>query len=352
VLLDFFGLREQPFGVTPDPRYLYLSSGHRDALASMHYGIESNCGFVTLIAPPGMGKTTMLFDILSNLDQKARTAFLFQNKCTPREFMRFLLAELGVQDDSQDLVRMLAQFNRCLLQEARAGRRFVIIIDEAQNLDESVLEAIRLLSNFETPRVKLLQIILAGQPGLADKLIKPSLSQLRQRITSVSGLSPLTAEETGALIAHRLQVAGYTGGPLFSPEARHLIAEFSEGIPRQIIKYCFHALGLAHGARKHSVDAAMVRTAARRLDIGQFVSEVGAKRAANLATSMESNPSPIRSVDDFATEGTESSSSTVASHNASQQDLTPEEAIIYMRNLVRRLHSRRGGLGRPDRQSL
>jgi len=338
-LLDFFGLREQPFGVTPDPRYLYLSSGHQYALSSLHYGIESNCGFLVLIAPPGMGKTTMLFHLLTNLDGKARTAFLFQNRCTGREFMRLLLAELGVESDTQDFVRMCAQFNHLLLQEARVGKRFVIIVDEAQNLDPSVLETIRLLSNFETPRFKLLQIILAGQPGLADKLLRPSLSQLRQRVSSVSGLNPLSAEEIGSLITHRLEVAGYAGKALFSPDAQALIAEISGGIPREINKYCFHSLWLAYAEGKHTVDSAMVRTVVRRLDIRQFVSEIAPPRANKHSGEIEQNHTPVRSLDDFA--------NAIGKPSKERSDdmakrLTQEQAVVFMRNLVPRLHSRKG----------
>src|ERR1700691_5533877 len=192
---QFFGLSEQLFGVKPDPRYLYLAQGHREALASLFYGIEDNRGFLALIAKPGMGKTTLLFHLLEKFRNRAGTAFLFQTQCSSREFMRFLLAEVGLESDG-DFVHMHGQFNRCLEQEARAGNRFIIIIDEAQNLDASVLETVRLLSDFETPQAKLLQIILVGQPTLADKLATPALVQVRQRITSLSGLSPLTPLET------------------------------------------------------------------------------------------------------------------------------------------------------------
>src|SRR5271154_6775505 len=194
--LNFYGLREQPFGVTPDPRYLYLSAAHKEAFASLYYGIEANRGFLGLIAKPGMGKTTILFHLLEKFRHRARTAFLFQTQCSSREFMRFLLAEVGIESQGKDFVQMHEEFNRCLIQEARAGRRFIVVIDEAQNLDASVLETVRLLSDFETPQAKLLQIILVGQPTLADKLASPQLTQLRQRITSLSGLNPLSAYET------------------------------------------------------------------------------------------------------------------------------------------------------------
>src|ERR1700733_3464983 len=207
MLLKFFGLKEHPFGVTPDPRYLYLSPGPREALASLFYGIESERGFLALIAPPGMGKTTLLFHLLEKFRTTARTAFLFQTQCTSREFMRFLLAELGYETKDHDFVRMHEEFNKHLLQEARAGHRFIVVVDEAQNLDASVLETIRLLSDFETPRAKLLQIVLAGQPELADKLASRNLAQLRQRISLLSGLTPLSLTESNNYVQHRLSVA-------------------------------------------------------------------------------------------------------------------------------------------------
>src|SRR5438552_6093606 len=162
--LKYYGLREQPFGVTPDPRFLYLSAAHREALASLYYGVEAGRGFLGLIAKPGMGKTTILFRLLEQFRASARTAFLFQTQCNSREFMRFLLAELGYEGETQDLVRMHEELNKRLLQTARAGSQFIIVIDEAQNLQPDVLETVRLLSNFETPHSKLMQIILSGQP--------------------------------------------------------------------------------------------------------------------------------------------------------------------------------------------
>jgi len=224
MFLKFFGLREQPFGVTPDPRFLYLSPAHREALASVFYGIETGRGFLALIAMPGMGKTTLLFHLLEKFRRTARTAFLFQTQCTSREFMRFLLAELGYETADHDFVRMHEDFNRHLLQEARAGNRFIVVVDEAQNLDPSVLETIRLLSDFETPRAKLLQIVLAGQPELADKLASRNMSQLRQRISLVSGLKPFAISDTANYIQHRLRVAGYQGGSLFTPSALASVA--------------------------------------------------------------------------------------------------------------------------------
>src|SRR5262249_45977458 len=191
------------------PRFLYLSPEHREALASIYYGIEAGRGFLALIAVPGMGKTTLLFHLLERFRATARTAFIFQTQCNSREFMRFLLNELGCQTGSgNDPVAMHDEFNRLLLQEARAGRRCIVIVDEAQNLDPSVLETIRLLSDFETPRAKLLQIVLAGQPQLANKLARPSLAQLRQRISLIGRLGQLPPEEVRNYVEYRLKMAG------------------------------------------------------------------------------------------------------------------------------------------------
>src|SRR5271154_5365837 len=279
MFLEFYGLREQPFGVTPDPRFLYLSPAHREALACLYYGIESGRGFMALIAKPGMGKTTLLFQLLEKFRSTAHTAFLFQTQCSSREFMRFLLAELGSEDHEQDFVRMHDEFNKLLLQEARAGRRMIIVVDEAQNLHPSVLETIRLLSDFETPKAKLLQIVLAGQPELADKLASRNMAQLRQRISLVSGLKPLSVEDTRNYIQHRLKVAGYEGGNLFTPQALADTAEFTEGIPRNINNFCFNAMSLACAMRQKVIDAAIVREVISDLDITQHVTQRGAERS-------------------------------------------------------------------------
>jgi type II secretory pathway predicted ATPase ExeA len=220
-----------------------------------------------------MGKTTLLFHLLEKFRTTARTAFLFQTQCTSREFMRFLLAELGYETGDQDFVRMHEEFNRHLLQEARAGHRFIVVVDEAQNLDASVLETIRLLSDFETPRAKLLQIVLAGQPELADKLASRHMAQLRQRVSLLNGLQALSAEETANYIQHRLRVAGYEGENLFTPQAMATITSFTEGVPRNINNFCFNALSLAFALRQTSVDGAIVQEVIADLDITPHLSQ-------------------------------------------------------------------------------
>lgn len=253
MFLDHYGLREQPFGVTPDPRFLYFGTSHREALASLYYGVESGRGFLALIAKPGMGKTTLLFHLLGKLQNSARTAFLFQTQCDSRQFLRSLMMDLGVEcRENDNLFHLQSRLNEVLVRETQLGRRFVLVVDEAQNLEESVLETLRMLSNFETPRAKLMQIILTGQPQLAAKLASERLVQLRQRVSIVSRLSQLTHAETTDYIDHRLLVAGYTGKTLFAPGALERIASASEGIPRNINNLCFQALtlGFARGAKR------------------------------------------------------------------------------------------------------
>ncbi|MGC2516600.1 MAG: AAA family ATPase, partial [Terriglobales bacterium] len=218
--MDYYNLKEQPFGVTPDPRYLYPSPTHCEALASLSYAIRSGRGFMSLIAKPGMGKTSILFQLLSQLEGSARTVFLFRTLCSPKELLRSLLRDLGVLEDGGNAIRMQEQLNDVLLAEARQGRRVVVVIDEAQNLKDSALELVRMLSNFETTNDKLMQIILAGQPQLREKLASPHLLQLRQRMSIFARLHPFSVEETHLYVRHRLRVAGYDFKiPLFTPQA-------------------------------------------------------------------------------------------------------------------------------------
>jgi hypothetical protein len=213
-----------------------------------------------------MGKTSLLFEYLGGLRNKARTAFIFQTTGNPRDLLRYLLVDLGLDGSGKDLPEMHAMLNEVLLDEMRAGGRLVVVIDEAQNLDEEVLESVRLLSNFETPWMKLVQIVLAGQPQLAEKLAQPSMSQLRQRISFSIRIEPLTREEVDAYIDHRLWVAGYKGSSLFSVGARTLLAEHSEGIPRNINNMCFCAMSLAWATKETTIDREMIQDVLADLD--------------------------------------------------------------------------------------
>jgi general secretion pathway protein A len=269
------GIRENPFGVTPNPRYLYESRTHAEARSSLIVGIECGAGFQALIAPPGMGKTTILLSVLELFKDVARTAFLFQIQGDSRDFLRYLLLDLGCDAHDSDRVRMQDALNQLLIREHRAGRHTIIIIDEAQSLDVSVLETIRLLSNFETPSKKLLQIILAGQPRLAQRLANPELAQLSQRLSILTTLIPFDLEDTRNYIEHRLRIAGYQGPPLFTPAGLRLIWERSRGVPRDINTICFNALLLA---RQKQIDAAILQevVADRDLNLPRLVSDVAA----------------------------------------------------------------------------
>jgi TonB family protein len=273
MFIDFYGLREQPFGVTPNPRYFYPSAMHREALASLIYAVENNVGFSSLIAEPGMGKTSLLFSLLDKFSDSARTAFLFNTQCQSRDLLRYLLAELEVPGFEQDPVILHEKFKQVVLDEARARRRVIVVIDEAQNLEDDALETVRLLSNFESPETKLLHIILAGQPQLAEKLGQPGLGQLRQRISIFGRLAPFTSAESKSYIEHRLRVAGHMGSPIFALEASELIATNARGVPRNINRICFNAMSLGYALRKKLIDVDVVHEVCADLDLSSFLPE-------------------------------------------------------------------------------
>ena len=267
-ILDFYKLQELPFSNSPDPRYLYASSTHREALASLLHGVKSGCGFVAMIAKPGMGKTTLLFQALDQLRDKATTVFLFQTMCTPHEFLRAILFDLGVQQTEGTLFELQVKFNDFLVEQARSGKPVILVIDEAQNLDDSVLEVVRMLSNFQISTGQFLQVILSGQPQLAEKLATPRLVQLRQRIPIVARLKPFTVEETALYIDHRLRTAGYQhSSSLFARSAVELIATYSEGIPRNINNLCFNALSLGCALKRKVIDGDIIREVIGDLDL-------------------------------------------------------------------------------------
>ena len=268
MVLRYYNLVEQPFGVTPDPRFLFLGRTHREALASAFYAVIARRGFAALIAKPGMGKTTLLFDLLHKIRNQAKTVFLFQSQCSAQGLLRSLLEDLGIDDDSGDFMRMQRKLNECLLSQFSEGKRLVVVLDEAQNLDEPVLEVIRMLSNFETPREKLIHFVLAGQPQLAERLASPGLIQLRQRISIITHLKPFTAEETQQYIDHRLRVAGYDfTRPLFTKKAQAMIARYSEGIPRNINNICFNSMSLGCVAKQKTIDMDVIREVVGDLDL-------------------------------------------------------------------------------------
>ena len=259
MVLTFYQLREQPFAATADARYFFPGRTHREALASLLYGVNAGCGFLALIAPAGLGKTALLFDTLHYLRQSARTAFQFQTPRAPLELIRSLLTNLGVKDASGNFIRMQSRLHDVLVEQANLGKRVVVAIDEAQNLTRSTLELLRMLTNFETAQEKLLQIILSGQPRLAERIASEDLLQLRQRISIFAQLEPFSREETRFYIEHRLRVAGYARKtPLFSREALALIADGSRGVPRAINNLCLNALYNGCERKQHQISQEII----------------------------------------------------------------------------------------------
>jgi general secretion pathway protein A len=258
-LLQHFGFQEDPFGVSPDPRYMYPSQTHQQALASLENGFYNNHGFIAMIAPPGMGKTTLLYRFLEDTEANARSVFLFDidPDCKPRDFVGYILREFGVTP-AQTSSEMHQQLGEALIRETEEGRKCVVVIDEAQNLSDAVLERVRLITNFENSQGKLLQVILSGQPQLTDKLMQESLVQLRQRISTFCCLDLLSQEETISYIDYRLRQAGYDGDPVFTDEALKLIAESAGGTPRTINNLCYNALAICSDMKIKHVDVDIV----------------------------------------------------------------------------------------------
>ena len=273
-LVGHFGLRENPFGVTPDPRFLFLSQTHREALASLVNGIDCDFGFQILVAQPGMGKTTLLFNFLERFRGTAHTAFLFQPQPNPVELLQSVLLELGTNSEDTSLRKLSEQLNQVLTRSAQERKRVIVVLDEAQNLDFSVLEALRQLSNFETASAKLMQIVLAGQPQLAKRLALPEQEQLMQRISAFGRLSPLALTETQSYIHHRLATAGYQGPHLFTQGAIRSIWDHSRGVPRNINTLCFNAMLLAFAEHAKSIDTRIIEDAARDLNLNSVLADV------------------------------------------------------------------------------
>ena len=273
-ILDYFNLREQPFGVTPDPRFWHASETHREALASILYGLESKRGFVALIAKPGMGKTTVLFNGLHRMNNTMRTVFLFQQITTPESLVRAALADLGIDETQGDLVQLQRRLNEVCAEQARQGKRIVLVIDEAQSLEQPVLEFVRMLSNFETTREKLLQIVLSGQPQLAENLAAEAMVQLRQRISILAHLKPLSESETMAYINHRLRIAGYCApSALFTSAAMAMISRESQGIPRNINNLCFNAMSVGFALRRRVIDRDILHEVIADLSLNPLIAK-------------------------------------------------------------------------------
>jgi len=276
----FFGLRENPFNVNPDPRYLYLTRHIQEALACLIYGIQTRKGFVLLTGEVGTGKTTVINKLLEwSRQEHISTAFMFNPRLSEAEFFDFMLADFGIPSESSLKSRTLLKLNQWLLDQYQRGGRAILIVDEAQNLSADMLEEIRLLTNLETSTEKLLQIVLAGQPELEDKVNDPHLRQLRQRITLWAKTRPLTLLETHGYVKERLRIGGNTGEEIFTPAAIEVVHRHARGIPRIINLLCEHALISAFVEHSRTVSEKIVEEVARDFDLQEADPETAAKAA-------------------------------------------------------------------------
>ncbi|MDD5761287.1 MAG: AAA family ATPase [bacterium] len=239
---EYFSLKERPFSLTPDPDFLFLSESHQRALDHLLFGLESGEGFIVVTGDIGVGKTTVCRALLRRLPERFSTALVVNTLLTEKELLRTVLDDFGAPVPDGTRKDLLDALNRFLLAEAEAGRRPVLIIDEAQNLAPPLLEQVRLLSNLETEKRKLLQIVLFGQKELQEKLRLPQLRQFDQRITVRATILPLDLRETSRYIQHRMSVAGASGSAFLSPAAERLLHRRSRGVPRRINQLCDRAL--------------------------------------------------------------------------------------------------------------
>lgn len=264
--LKFYNLTEKPFNVTADPNFLFLSKKHKEAISHMQYGIQERMGFLEITGEIGAGKTTVCKALLNQLDQHTKTAFILNGNLSEIQLLQAITEDLGLQVKTKNKISMLNELNKFLLEQLRHKNNVVLIIDEAQNLKSDLLEQVRLLSNLETEKEKLLQIILVGQPELKEKLASFELKQLRQRIAIRYHISPLSMHETELYIVHRLNVAGSRDKDIFSKDAFEEIFKFSGGIPRLINILCDKSLLAGYAGGKKTINSDIVKRCAQEIE--------------------------------------------------------------------------------------
>jgi type II secretory pathway predicted ATPase ExeA len=262
-----FGLVDLPFSVTPDPRFSYVNSDYREAFATLRYGIETRKGFIVITGEAGTGKTTLLRRLMHTVEATVHTAFVFNTHLSFTELLRLVLNELGVANSARDKQTLMAQLNDYLIEQLHKDHIVSLLVDEAQNLSDEMLEELRLLSNLETDRAKLIQIVLMGQPELERKLEQPKLRQLKQRVAVRSRLAPLRSDEVASYITSRLQTVGYEGKELFDLGSVQKIAMYSKGIPRLINAICDNALLIAYATSQSKISAKIIDEVARDLQL-------------------------------------------------------------------------------------
>ncbi len=257
---SFYDLKEKPFTITSNPSFLYLSKRHKEALSSLLFGIHQRVGFIEITGEVGTGKTTLCRALLNQLDEKIKTAFIFNSHLTGTDLIRTIIDDLGIKSASKNRGALFQALNKFLIDQLALNNNVVLIMDEAQNFSSKVLEQVRMLSNLEAENQKLIQIILVGQPELREKLKSPSLRQLRQRISVRYHIEALTEEEVPFYIHHRLKHAGADGsGPIFNAEAIREVYSYSGGIPRLINIVCDKALLMGYVHENRSIDAETIR---------------------------------------------------------------------------------------------
>jgi general secretion pathway protein A len=268
MLMEYFGLREDPFGNAPAPRFLYQSKIHTDALASLRYACMTNHGSCALIAPSGMGKTIVLNRFVEKFRESSPGAHLIRIDpcCGPREIIFSILDEIGVAP-ADTCTQMREQLESALSEATKADRKFIVVIDDAQYLSDAALEEINSLISSEPTDTTPIQIILAGKPQLVEMVMKPAFAQFRQRVATISHLGALAEREIKAYIDNRLKISGYTGDPLFTPHALAMIAEASQGVPRTINSLCFSALSLCSAMTSRQVDVNIVAEVIANLEL-------------------------------------------------------------------------------------
>ena len=264
--LSFYGLKKKPFNITSDPNFLFMSKRHKEAFSHLLYGINERKGFLEITGEIGTGKTTLCRALLNQLNGQAKTSFILNPNLSELQLLQSILEDFGLPIKRRTKVDLLRQLNKFLLEQEEQGCNVILILDEAQNLTAKLLEQIRMLSNLETEREKLFQIILVGQPELKQRLQSPKLTQLRQRIAIRYHIMPLDRDEVGQYIYHRLKVAGSDGSIIFSNEAIDEIYKYSQGTPRLINVLCDKALLLGFVRETKTIFADMVVRSIKEID--------------------------------------------------------------------------------------
>ena len=315
---EFFGLSAKPFDLLPNPKFLYLSKGHRKALSYLQYGVQEHAGFTLLTGEVGSGKTTLVRDIINNVSADITLAMIFNTRVDSNQLIGMINEDFGLEVEGKDKILQLRELNDFLLEECTAGRQPIIIIDEAQNLSPDALEEIRMLSNLEADSFKMVQIILVGQPELKHIIAKPSLRQLRQRISISCHLNPLNREETEEYIFHRLATVGNRDCVSFNEGAIDMIYRFSDGIPRLINLICDFLLLSAFVEETKEIDLELVKDAVNELSF----EEVSMSPA---VIGTETGPAPIAIVTSTMDERLALIEQNYAKLNASRSE---KEAIL------------------------